>query len=157
MFVLRRIESAVDEQDSFRVGGNGEGYCPVGLVGHHVAGGQNNDLIRIGGARVVGFGAVDNDSVRPFFHNPQVEVRIFCLPGRHTRFPLTSVCAQTSARSSLNLLHEFDKIFIIARSVLLIGVITGDRQGVQSIDTHATLDTAADFLAIQARHLLLVQ
>jgi len=100
----------------------------------------------------------DDDTIGAPLYDAEVEIRVLLFVGSPHPVALhVGLRAHGREIFTLYTLHEVDEVLIVLRAVLLVCVVRDHGERVHGVDAHAALDAAADLLAVQAGHLLLVE
>ena len=149
---------AANKMNPFPIARDGKSHSPVPLLLGQEPGGNNNDLISIGGYGVMGFCPPDNDTIAFLLHNPEIEVWIDLLMGALPPVAFDISLGAVSTEVVFLVVRQIlEKPLVILSPKLLICLVSGHRKRIKGVIPHAPLDAATRFLAVKSGHLLLVK
>ena len=144
--------------DALPVAGQREGDRVFGFGRAHEAGRQGDDLVGVGSHRVADLGATHDHAVRLDFDDAQVLVGIGLLAGAKAADALdVGLGAATDDVVLLPVAEHLLEPLVVVGAAGLVAVVGDDLESVERVDAHAALDAAADPVAEQPGHELLLE
>ena len=110
-------------------------------------------FVRIDSPGLMSFCSPYNNTILPHFHDMHIHIRIFLSGGRQTT--VTFRIGHRSVNRKvvfLYKLHIFSEPLVIFCPKLLVHLIGGRENGIESIHSHTTLETGCRLLSHQTLH-----